>query len=105
MANLVAASVSKRLVEAEYLHSRTDLFLDSAEQLMNSKLQVDNQDFDNLMIKMEKIIDKMIKKVNFMYEDLGITQKDDWSKDGGYLPAGAAEFKKRFLIDGFFQGD
>lgn len=100
--NLIAEqSVINKLMQNDYLHSNTDNFLENTRNLINFKQQQQIDNFDDLIEELSSIINECLKRVNKMYDFLGIKGQDNWSPNRGYDSTGATEFRRRFLIQEF----
>lgn len=116
--NLIKAGVVDRLIKAHYLHSNTENFVEVARQHRWSLAEGEKNNTTLLEIKtrLENLLIETNRQMNIFYEDLSnyyfsIGQSDkiilgrDVYKDGVYIPDGANEFSRKFLMDGLEQDD
>ena len=101
MANIMAQKETvDKLIENSYLHSNTGNFVANSNAFIrferNNKTQ---SNFIQLLNKIETYIYDMLNRVNYMYNDLGILERDSWSPDTGYSGAGSKKFKEMYLVN------
>lgn len=110
--NLIDTGVADRLIKAHYLHSNTENFVEVVRQHQGSLVEGkrNNATLIEIKTRLEKLLREANRQMNIFYEDLSnyyssigqsdkiIVGRDDYKNDV-YIPAGANEFSRKFLID------
>ena len=112
MTNLVNKGVVNKLIQNQYLHSNTENFVEVVNQQLDAfrKTQMNNELLIKIKERLEKLINEANEQMNLFYEDISnyyrsigqsdkvISGRDSYS-NGEYIPNGANEFSRKFLIN------